>query len=485
MGELEPNGAGVARQFDDSLRHASRMRERLRQYPRQSLAYNELLSDVLGPYREAVKAYAALAAAHPGGTPPQEASGAYERATTALSDELDRAAKAPVLLRDQTVLLDQGEVLRQEGPGVAPPAQGAAAPPCCMTYILLENVSGEDLHVVATNSEGIRRERDFDKGRKIHRVWKKWVEEGDDDDEGAKAKGGVIEGGLGRCVTLLVQIIGTDGSGKKTYQPDPPYRFEICCNDPKMVKGAVLDRPEPPQDPAHPHSVSPAPLLKIGEIVGLSPCPERTKGTATTGSTTTGWGVGPLIGVKRIDGRYFYGVAARFYAHSTDCRSARFVQGVKRTVEAKYPGKKDFERVDGMSDSKMRADIKKGASTPEYPSRETQDGGREINDGPGVVNPWDGAVNIDEKSKPFPAGTELRITWVYRTWVVCLDSHPVVILGHFDWTVVLHVTVGSDRATTSGHADKVTPTWTDDPDKAGYEAAAGQPPDSSAFLPVK
>lgn len=108
-----------------------------------------------------------------------------------------------------------------------------------------------------------------------------------------------------------------------------------------------------------------------------------------------------------------------------------------------------------------------------------------MNDGPGVTNPWDGAVQIDDKKKPFPPGTELTITWVFRTWLVCLDTQPVAILGRWDWTEVLHVKVGADQAGTHSSSDPVKPEWSDDPDKSGYDQVAGQAPDPSGFLPSK
>ncbi len=384
------------------------------------------------------------------------------------------------MLVDQTILLDDGEVLHEDAPSTPAPA---AAQTCCITYIKLENLYDGDLHVVAINNEGLRRERDFTKGKRIRKIWKKPVAQ-DDDDEGAKAQSGVIDGGLGRCLTLLVQIVAVDNKGKRTYQPDPPYKFEICCDDSRMVAGAALNRPEPPQD--HPHSVSPVPLLKITEIVSLVPCPGETEGDGTSDHATVGSGVKRLNGVKRIDGKIFYGVWARFQVRSTTCDNVRFVQGVRRTVEAKYLNKNDFERVEALSrDDRYHVDVPAGNRTPEYPSSPLEGGGREMNDGPGVTNPWDGATQIDDKKKPFPPGTQLRITCVFRTWAVCLDTNPATILGRFDWTVVLHVTVGADEKSTSGTADPVKPAWSDDPDKAGYEGVAGQATDSSGFLPVK
>ncbi|TAJ22455.1 MAG: hypothetical protein EPO64_13780 [Nitrospirae bacterium] len=481
----------IVARFDGALAHASKLRGLLASLPRQSFAYRELLDGALAPYRAVLDEYATLAAAAipkagQGEAGLAAADAAYERVTVALSDILERAANAPPLLREQTILLDEGEVFRQEQPGTGNTPQPAGVPGCCITYVELENVYDGELHVVVTNAQGTRRERDFTKKKPVRKVWKK-PEVNTDDDEGKKATDGVIDGGLGKCITLLIQIISTDARGVKTYTPDPPYSIEICCDNRDMVDGAVLNRPEPTPTPgAPPQTVSRLPLLKIKKIVALTPCPDEVAGTGKSDHAIVGSGVKPMDGVKRIDGKIFYGAWGRFAYTDNRCKNPRFVQGKKRTVLVKYPGKDKFEPFPPMTkDDKWYLDTPVGSRTPEYPSSELANGGREMNDGPGVTNPWDGGPEVDGKKKPFPPGTELTITWVFRTWVVCLDTQPVTVLGHFDWQVVLHLTVGADQAHTSGKADVKKPTWTDDPDKDNYEKVAGQATDAKAFVPAQ
>ena len=73
-----------------------------------------------------------------------------------------------------------------------------------------------DLHVVVTNGQGLRRERDFTGKKPVRKVWKKTDAQANDD-EGAKATDGVVDGGLGRCITLAIQMIVPGAGGKKRF----------------------------------------------------------------------------------------------------------------------------------------------------------------------------------------------------------------------------------------------------------------------------
>jgi hypothetical protein len=85
-------------------------------------------------------------------------------------------------------------------------------------------------------------------------------------------------------------------------------------------------------------------------------------------------------------------------------------------------------------------------------------------------------INIDDKQVHLGKGAILLVVWQFKTWVICMDSHPYTILGHFEWSATVQITIGDNANDTTGTAKPTNPEWKDGPDKADYNHVVSQTP---------
>jgi hypothetical protein len=132
----------------------------------------------------------------------------------------------------------------------------------------------------------------------------------------------------------------------------------------------------------------------------------------------------------------------------------------------------------------MSADPHELVSALEDPFGEAGAGWRQIRDFPGIRDPWRGFDLEDGKPVSVKPGTTVVIRWTLRTWVVCLDPPGPKLLGHFDWTQRVTVTVGHGPQDTKCTVDPGDATWDEaDLDPSGYAKVAADVPNGSSYLP--
>ena len=70
----------------------------------------------------------------------------------------------------------------------------------------------------------------------------------------------------------------------------------------------------------------------------------------------------------------------------------------------------------------------------------------------------------------------LLVIWHFKSWVICADTVPPTILGHYEWSVQLEITVGKGESDTTATVTHTGPEWTDAPDKNDYNHVVDQTP---------
>lgn len=320
-----------------------------------------------------------------------------------------------------------GRPLADELPRERPrgrPRRGDAQP-CCMTLIRFRNLLAVPARVTASGALGTTATRVFRPGerRALRRTEQR---EGQDDDaaDGAGGGGITIPGGLGRCVTVKVEIQNGLGEWVEIMSR------EVCCDT--HAVGDILRTTPPPPPPGATTRERESPVLEIIALVAERPCPEGRAQLAPNG----GWGhefrESPSLDVPG-KGHFIGAHVFLLYVPPAACRQFCFIQAVKRTV-----------KLDGrdIASRDWRLDLLPGqARRPGCYAyqRDRPEGGRLLNDSPGLVNPW-GAIRLEDGRviRPRP-GQRIVATWEFRTWAVCL--RPPSILGQFSWTLRVDVVV--------------------------------------------
>jgi hypothetical protein len=469
----------VAEQFNKAIASAADARAALDEARGDPFAYVRLLATVLAPFDEACANFHMTVDLPPDRAEPTQAEAAWLRASHVLEPLLDEREHGPLILTDQTVLLEKdGGILLQEQPAITDGPVPAGAPEdCCITSMVLTNLTGKRARLTLTHENGVQKGHVFDPG-KTHTVTFRELAAGQADEEAddARTTGDPIPGGMGHCVTVSIQHrVGNRWVERVSKR--------ICCDDnPHPQDGDIIS--EVRSLGGAPEHFSREPVFRIDRIAIERPCPNLPPAPPTTGQRGTAGSQGFKYEGTMKGGKHFYGAGCYLLFQPTNCRNFCFVQGKKRTAFLKRPGTTTEKKLDGLCTpgDDFKLDQKEGFDEPCYPFvQPTPAGGKVMRDGPGISEPW-APMKIDGlNAGSFPRGSILRIEWTFRTWVVCLDGDPVV-LGHFDWSMTVIITIGRGPRDTTAQITPPDPKWRDDPDKDGYNKVAGQAQKHDGFI---
>ncbi|MGE5723105.1 MAG: hypothetical protein ACM3YM_11660 [Sphingomonadales bacterium] len=461
----------IAQQFDRALAIAADARRKLAESRSNPFEYAAARDAALAPFDAACARLHGEFEAARGAEWESAAAAAWLRASHVLQPLLSERENGPRLLTGRTVLVerDGGLLLDLEGPASAP--EGRVPPDCCITSILLRNITGVRTRLTLTHENGATKTAEFAPDQ-VRRVT---FRERAGDDEDDRPVGPPIPGGMGHCVTIKVEV----RDGARWVQV---MTKRLCCDDqPPLRDGSVIE--EVRSVGGSPEHFARYSAFRIVHIDIARPCPnlapaapaQSTHGTADSQASH-------FEGHETEPGKYQYGAGCWLRFIPDGCRSFCFVQGVRRRVFIRPPGGKEKAApLLGTPGNDLKLDIRPGDRTPCYPhTSDIAGGGKVLRDFPGVSNPW-APVQIDGKSAGrLASGTQLRIEWTFRTWVVCLDG-PVHVLGHFDWTMQVDIRIGDGRNDTTARITPPSPVWSDDPDRGGYNKVAGQAPEHGGF----
>ena len=170
---------------------------------------------------------------------------------------VEKGPRHPVIPSRDSVRITRD--LTSDGPSEG---GGRAANDCCFTAIQFKKLYPADMTVKLTTNDGRTVERKFSAAKTTRTAFIKSKGSNDDDDDQTN----IVIGGLGPCIDVDVAIVDT-ASAKLAIAH---YHFRLCCNDPRVRKGARLTHKEPPVNPGG--QVTTLPLL---EITGVQrdPCP--------------------------------------------------------------------------------------------------------------------------------------------------------------------------------------------------------------------
>ncbi len=377
----------------------------------------------------------------------------FGRVHTLISPFDDADLEAP-RIEKRNVIIDGDEILVQRVPK-------AKEESCCFTRIGFRNTTSYPIEIRVSGRDGEQesarlRRRQTKRVRKI---------------DGRKR---TIPGGLGRCVTIEARARYPFGWGEF-------HSLRLCCDEeplPQVGEELQLRRPVNER-----HSTRFGGIV-LTELTILQPCPETDSGESTTAGGQALSGITGIPGLD-VDGDRHYGAHTVMRFIPTNCRALAFVQGVKRKTTVQRPGATEHRDMPGMSTpgDQLKLDIRRGDRTPAYPhTKPLPNGGLEMRDYPGVENPW-GRFDLDGVRHRLPPGTEMIVRWTFRTWVVCLAPAPVHVLGRFDWTVKLTLTIGRGAGDTNGRIEGTRPQFNDDPDLDNYRRVVREAPRPAGFLP--
>jgi len=469
----------LAEQFDRALAFAAEVRKQLVSHSSDRFAYAAMLETALAPFDEACARLHTEIEVVADRAKPSAAEAAWLRASHVLAPLLEERDLGPRLLRNRDVLVDRDGTLlldRDEMPTDGPTPR-KQPPGCCFTWIQFRNITDKRLRLTLTHENGSRKRRIFAPGETRTANYREGADDTiDDDGTPVPGQGPVIPGGMGHCVTITAEV--SDGNEWRQIVSQ-----RLCCDDqPPPGPGTMIE--DIRSVGGSPEHFARTRAFQIVDLRIERPCPNLAPSAPTPGQHGTADSQSSRSnGVETEPGKHLYGAGCWLRFIPRDCRSFCFVQGVKRRVFIQRPGQPERQApLLGTAGNDFKLDIRKRDRTPCYPYvSDIEGGGKVLRDNPGVSNPW-GSVLIEGKDGgSYPEGTVLKIEWTFRTWVVCLDGPPRM-LGHFDWSMKVVITIGRGAADTRAEITPPSPTWSDDPDKAGYNKVAGQAPDHGGFI---
>ena len=424
---------------------------------------DEILREGLGDWDEALALYTAADQSEWSDADKQAVEDELGRTTAIVHSLVAEQERLPPILSDRKVALDDEDILLQQAPDEKNDEEEHS---CCFTRLRFRNRTEWRVEIRVSGENNQQDSHVFRSGvsRSLRNI---------------DGKGRTIPGGLGRCVTIEARARYRNGWGNY-------HSMRLCCDDdplPAIGEELWLSRPVNEN-----HRVRFRGIELLAREA-LSPCPETRTGGGTGSTGTASSGITGIPGLKVGERSYHYGAHAIMRFVPTNCRRFCFVQGVKQVTKAKYPRATEFRVMPGLSSpgttnpgDRWMLDVRDQDRTPCYPhTKPLPGGGLEMRDYPGVENPF-GRFQLNGKRAKFPSGTELEVTWTFRTWVVCLDPQ-VHLLGRFDWKVVLKLTVGRDYRDTTGRVQMTPPNWSETTDLDEYRRIAGQARETAGFIP--
>lgn len=461
----QSSGAGpdaIVAALRSALVPANRARALLAEAGGDPFRSHDILAEGLAAWDEALTLYTAADRAEWSEAETVAVEAEFGRSSALVHDLLAAQRDLPLILEGQRVAIRDDEIFLQHAP------EEAHEDSCCFTRIRFRNRTGRRVEIRVTGRGGAEQESQvFAPGEA-------------DSIKRLDGKGRIVPGGLGRCVTIEARAHYPFGWGEY-------HSTRLCCDDEPLPQvGSELPLTRPVNER---HSTRLA-GIELLELLALSPCPETLEGSGTGSTGTASSGITGIPGLQVERQRWHFGAHVRIGFVPNGCKRFCFVQAVKRLASAKMPGAADFRVMPGMSTpgttapgDRWKLDVRKGDRTPCYPhTRPIDGGGLEMRDYPGVENPF-GRFELDGKLVRLDAGTELKVVWTFRTWVVCLDPPPPHLLGQFDWAVELTLTIGRNRNDTTGRVDMTPPRWSDTSDVDEYRSVAGQAQEPAGFLP--
>ncbi|MFT3807786.1 hypothetical protein [Arenimonas sp.] len=334
-----------------------------------------------------------------------------------LSAGLDRALMG--VIDDPAI----GRPIADEAPGEERRPMRRAPLPCCMTRIRLRNLLAVPARVRASGALGTTTTHIFSPNER--RSLRRKAEEQTNDDDDGQGGGITIPGGLGQCVTITVEIQNALGEWVEILSR------EVCCHT--HQRGDLLrstPAPPPPGATTRPREV---PVLEIVALDAERPCPEGDAQLAPGGGHGHEYRKSPgmdLPGKGHFIGAHIF----LLFIPPPACRQFCFIQAVRRTVTLN--GRKIAASSDWHLDLLPEQDKRPGCYAYQ---RDRPEGGRVLNDSPGLVNPW-GAFQLEDGSRLTPRpGDRLVVHWEFRTWAVCLQAPAL--LGQFTWSLKVEVLI--------------------------------------------
>lgn len=424
---------------------------------------DEILREGLADWDEALTLYTAADQSEWSDADKQAVEDELGRTTAIVHALVSAQEQLPPILADRKVAFDDEDILLQQAPDAE---ADEAEHSCCFTRLRFRNRTEWRVEIRVSGEDGQQESHVFRPGEResVRKI---------------DGKGRTIPGGMGRCVTIEARARYREGWGEY-------HSMRLCCDDdplPAIGEELWLSRPVNENHRTRFRGIQ----LLAREA--LSPCPETQTGGGTGRTGTAHSGITGIPGLEVGRRRYHYGAHAVMRFVPTKCRRFCFVQGKKRMTKAKYPGAADFRVMPGMSTpgtsspgDRWMLDTRDQDRTPCYPhTRPLPGGGMEMRDYPGVENPF-GRFRLDGDLVRLPRGTELEVTWTFRTWVVCLAPR-VHLLGQFDWNMVLKLTIGRNHRDTTGKVEMTPPNWSETTDLDEYRGVAGQARETAGFIP--
>ena len=137
-----------------------------------------------------------------------------------------------------------------------------------------------------------------------------------------------VPGGLGQCVTVSISV-----------PPRAAETWRLCCDDAGLTEGMELSHTaDAPVQGGTAERFHPA---DVSHFVRLNPCPDETPGTGTSANGTVGSGLKSMEKIRH-NGHVRWGAVCRLHFATTHCRDIEYIQGKKRTTQAKRPGQQKF-----------------------------------------------------------------------------------------------------------------------------------------------
>ncbi len=464
--------------FEKAVAHGFGLRDRVLEAWRDPFEYGPLLDKALAPYHSVLADFFVADTDKWDEQDRDNLLAAQALAEHQLEDLLKLDEEAPDILADQTIMIENdGTIIRKEEPDGKDGGRVKAPAHCCFTRLRLKNIHNRKIKVTARHESGAAISTEIGRGKKRPLHW-------------TDGRGNSIPGAIGRCVDLEVQE-------KVRGRLGPTFKLRLCCEHdaqgavkPKVGDRLTLTGPAPPPPPGGGTAVRPPSIraLEIVEIKVADPCPQGQSGSAGTATAgTASSGITAIPGLDIGGGNTYYGAHTRmrFVPRAGGCQKFCFIQGKIRKVRLKLPRQRVFRDARQLSTGdKFVLDVEKNAKSPCYPHvSPLPGGGLEMRDYPGVRNPQ-GRVSTDGiKTGRLPDGTQMEIKWTFRTWVVCIVPQRTAILGYFDWTVELELTVRRRRGATTGRVIMTRPRWSNRKDAAGYRDMLPNTPRNRPFLP--
>lgn len=297
-----------------------------------------------------------------------------------------------------------------------------APPPCCMTRIRFRNLLAVPARVRASGALGTTTVQVFapNEQRSLRRKSDEKTQDADDGQGG----GVTIPGGLGQCVTITVEIQNQLGEWVEILSR------EVCCH--AHQRGDILRSTPPPPAPDATTRPREIPVLEIVALDAVRPCPDGDAQLAPGGGHGHEYRKSPGMDVPG-KGHFIGAHVFLLFVPPPACRLFCFIQAVKRSVTLN--GRKIAASSDWHLDL---LPTQRGEVCYAY-QRDRPEGGRVLNDSPGLVNPW-GAITLEDGKKLTPRpGDILVVHWEFRTWAVCLQAPAL--LGQFTWNLRVEVTI--------------------------------------------